>query len=107
VTVIKDPAGRYFASFVIEAKPGILPEAGPVVGIDLGLTSFAVLSDGRKITVPRFLRRAEKKLSRRQRDLSRKQRGSRNRDKARGKVARVHARVADARETSTTSSPPC
>ena len=97
VTVIKDPAGRYFASFVIDAVPGILPEAEPVVGLDLGLTWFAVLSDGRKITAPRFLRRAEKKLRRRQRDLSRKQKGSRNRDKARVKVARAHARVADAR----------
>ena len=97
VTVIKDPAGRYFASFVIEAEPGILPEAEPAVGLDLGLTSFAVLSDGRKITAPRFLRRAENKLRRRQRDLSRKQRGSRNRDKARVKVARAHARVGDAR----------
>jgi putative transposase len=97
VTVIKDPADRYFASFVIEAGPRILPEAGPVVGLDLGLTSFAVLSDGRKITAPRFLRRAEKKLRRRQRDLSRKQKDSRNRDKARVKVARTHARVADAR----------
>ena len=97
VTVIKDPAGRYFASFVIEAEPGILPEAEPVVGLDLGLTSFAVLSDGRNITAPRFLRRADKKLSRRQRDLSRKQQGSRNRDKARVKVARAHARVGDAR----------
>jgi putative transposase len=97
VTVIKDPAGRYFASFVVEAGPGGLPEAEPVVGLDLGLTSFAVLSDGRKITAPRFLRRAEKKLRRRQRDLSRKQPGSRNRDKARVKVARAHARVADVR----------
>jgi putative transposase len=97
VTVIKDSAGRYFASFVIEAKPGILPQAEPAVGIDLGLTWFAVLSDGRKITAPRFVRRAEKKLRRRQRDLSRKQRGSRNRDKARVQVARAHARVADAR----------
>ena len=97
VTVIKDPAGRYFASFVIKAEPGILPEAEPAVGLDLGLTSFAVLSDGRNITAPRFLRRAENKLKRRQRDLSRKQKGSRNRDKARVKVARAHARVADAR----------
>ena len=55
------------------------------------------MSDGRKITAPRFLRRAGKKLRRRQRDLSRKQRGSRNRDKARVKVARAHARVGDAR----------
>src|SRR5262249_12310128 len=97
VTVIKDSAGRYFASFVIETGPGALPEVKPMVGIDLGLGHFAVLSDGRKITAPRFLRRAEKLLKRRQRDLSRKQKGSANRDKARHKIARAHAKVADAR----------
>ena len=97
VTVIRDSAGRYFASFVIETAPGTLPQTGPVIGIDLGLTHFAVLSDGRKIASPQFLRRAEKKLRRAQRALSRKEKGSRNRDKARVKVARAHARVADAR----------
>src|SRR5438093_8996967 len=97
VTVVKDAAGRYFASFVVEAEPRALPRTEPVTGIDLGLTHFAVLSDGRKIASPRFLRRAEKKLRRAQRSLSRKQDGSRNRDKARVKVARAHARVADAR----------
>jgi putative transposase len=97
VTIITDAAGRYFASFVIETQPAPLPQTEPVVGIDLGLTHFAVLSDGRKITAPRFLRRAENNLKRRQRDLSRKQKGSRNRDKARVKVARAHAKVADAR----------
>jgi len=97
VTVIKDCAGRYFASFVIQAGPGALPETEPVIGIDLGLKHFAVLSDGRKITSPRFLRRAENSLRRAQRELSRKQKGSRNRDKARVTVARAHARVADAR----------
>src|SRR6516225_3878150 len=75
VTVIKDPAGRYFASFVVEAQPGPQPQAEPVIGIDLGLGHFAVMSDGRKITAPRFLRRAEKLLKRRQRELSRKQKG--------------------------------
>ena len=68
-----------------------------MVGIDLGLGHFAVLSDGRKISAPRFLRRAERLLKRRQRELSRKQKGSQNRDKARLKVARAHAKVADAR----------
>jgi putative transposase len=97
VTVIKDAAGRYFASFVVETEPGVLPQTEPVIGIDLGLTHFAVLSDGRKIDSPRFLRRAERKLKRAQRALSRKQKGSRNRDKARVKVARAHARVTDAR----------
>ena len=97
VTVIRDCAGRYFASFVVQAGPSTLPEAEPVIGIDLGLKHFAVLSDGRKIASPRFLRRAENKLRRAQRSLSRKEEGSRNRDKARVTVARAHARVADAR----------
>jgi putative transposase len=97
VTIIKDSAGRYFASFVVETKRCALPETGPVIGIDLGLNHFAVLSDGRKIACPRFLRRAEKLLKRRQRELSRKQKGSANQEKARVKVARAHARVADAR----------
>jgi putative transposase len=97
VTVIKDAAGRYFASFVVQTQPDTLPPAEPVIGIDLGLTHFAVLSDGRKIASPRFLRRAERTLRRRQQGLSRKQNGSANRAKARLKVARAHARVTDAR----------
>ncbi|MFI6153439.1 RNA-guided endonuclease InsQ/TnpB family protein [Kitasatospora sp. NPDC051170] len=97
VTVVKDSAGRYFASFVVETKPTVLPEVEPVIGLDLGLGHFAVLSDGTKINSPRFLRRAEKRLKRAQRSLARKEKGSRNREKARAKVARAHARVADAR----------
>jgi putative transposase len=97
VTVIKDSSGRYFASFAIETEPDALPQTEPVIGIDLGLTHFAVLSDGRKVASPRFLRRAENKLKRAQQDLSRKDKGSRNQDKARVKVARAHARVTDAR----------
>ncbi|KQW09161.1 RNA-guided endonuclease TnpB family protein [Streptomyces sp. Root369] len=97
VTVIKDAAGRYFASFVVESSPETLPDVPSAVGIDLGLGHFAVLSDGTKTHTPRFLRRAEKKLKREQRRLSRKANGSKNRDKARIKVARAHAQVADAR----------
>ncbi len=97
VTVIQDAAGRYFASFVIQAAGDPLPESGVETGIDLGLTYFAVLSDGRKVTSPRFLRRAERRLRKAQRNLSRKATGSSNRGKARVRVARVHARVADAR----------
>ncbi|MGW6210603.1 RNA-guided endonuclease InsQ/TnpB family protein [Streptomyces sp. NPDC055109] len=101
VTVIKDAAGRYFASFVIDTDPTVdatrMPDTDRTIGIDLGLSHFAVLSDGRKIDSPRFLRRAEKKLKKTQRELSRKQKGSNNRDKARLKVARAHAAVADAR----------
>ncbi|RVX40792.1 putative transposase [Nonomuraea polychroma] len=97
VTVVKDAAGRYFASFVVEAAETPLPAAEAETGIDLGLTHFAVLSGGRKIDSPRFLRRAEKKLKRAHKALSRKERGSKNRAKARVRVAGRHAKVADAR----------
>ncbi|WP_285497294.1 RNA-guided endonuclease TnpB family protein [Actinomadura sp. NBRC 104425] len=97
VTVVKDAAGRYFASFVVQAPSQPLPETAAQVGIDLGLTHFAVLSDGRKIANPRFLRRAERRLRKAQQALSRKQKGSANRAKARARVAKAHARVADAR----------
>ncbi|MFD7231030.1 RNA-guided endonuclease InsQ/TnpB family protein [Streptomyces sp. NPDC059881] len=98
VTVVKDSAGRCFASFVVETGPSeVMPETAPELGIDLGLGHFAVLSDGTKVDSPRFLRRAEKRLRKAQRVLSHKVKGSCNRDKARLKVARAHARVADAR----------
>ncbi|GHC78742.1 transposase [Nocardiopsis terrae] len=97
VTVIKDAAGRYFASFVVETDDTPLRESADDVGIDLGLGHFAVLSDGTKVSNPRFLRRAEKKLRKAQKDLSRKREGSNNRARARVKVARARAGVADAR----------
>ncbi|GIE69936.1 RNA-guided endonuclease InsQ/TnpB family protein [Actinoplanes palleronii] len=98
VTVIRDAAGRYFASFVVTtAEDETLPPVESEVGIDLGLTHFAVLSDGTKVAAPKFLRRAARKLKRLQQALSRKQKGSANRKKAVVKVARAHARVADTR----------
>ncbi|MFB7372331.1 RNA-guided endonuclease InsQ/TnpB family protein [Streptomyces sp. NPDC056222] len=97
LTVILDSSGRYFMSFVVNTEPEVLPEGESEVGIDLGLTTFAVLSDGTKISSPRFLRRAEKKLRRLQKDVSRKLKGSKNRAKARIKLARQHAKVADRR----------
>lgn len=97
VTIIKDAAGRYHASFVVQTSDVALPKVEAEVGIDLGLASFAALSDGKKIDNPRFLRRAERKLRRAQKSLSRKKKGSANREKARLKVARIHARAVDAR----------
>ncbi|MGW4633122.1 RNA-guided endonuclease InsQ/TnpB family protein [Nocardia sp. NPDC004415] len=97
VTVIKDAAGRYFASFVVEMTDEPLPETDTEVGIDLGLTTFAVLSNGETITSPTFLRRAERKLRKAQQALSRKDKDSKNRAKARTRVAKTHAKVADAR----------
>ncbi|MEV4529663.1 transposase [Streptosporangium sp. NPDC049304] len=97
VTVIKDAAGRYFASFMVETGDEPLPKVTSEVGVDLGLTHFAVLSDGRKIDNPRLLRRAAKRLRKAQKALGRTVKGSNNRAKAVVKVARAHVRVADAR----------
>src|SRR5690606_3369959 len=96
-TVIRDAAGRYFVSFVVELEPQTLPSIDKVVGIDLGLTHFAVLSDGQKIDNPRHLQHDLARLAKAQRVLSRKKRGSKNRQKARRKVARIQARIADKR----------
>ncbi|MEU0836088.1 RNA-guided endonuclease TnpB family protein [Streptomyces sp. NPDC005969] len=101
VTVTKDASGRYFASFVVETDPAAdldrFEDRTASVGLDLGLTHFAVLSDGRKITAPKFFRRAERKLKKTQVSLARKEKGSANRKKAVVKVAKAHAKVADAR----------
>lgn len=98
VTIIKDRSDRYFASFVVTTAPNeLLPEVASEVGVDLGLTHFAVMSDGTKITAPKYLRRASRKLRRLHQDVSRKTKGSNRRKKAIIKLARAHARVADTR----------
>jgi IS605 OrfB family transposase len=96
VTITLDGAGRYHASFVVQIQEAPLPSTPAQVGIDLGLTHFATLT-GEKIANPRWLRQREKALRRAQRSLSRRQKGSNSRDKQRRKVAKLHARVADAR----------
>ncbi|MER7848667.1 RNA-guided endonuclease TnpB family protein [Kitasatospora sp. NPDC096077] len=103
VTVTRDAADRYWASFVVDTEPQIIEDldfGGDLdseTGIDLGLTHFAVLSDGKKIDAPKFLRQAERRFKRMQKALSRCAEGSNNRAKVRRKVARQHARVADRR----------
>ena len=101
VTVVRDAAGRHFASFAVETDlavdMGRFPPTNTEVGIDLGLTAFAVLSDGTVIKSPQFLRRAERKLRRVQRAYGRKAKGSRNKEKSRVRLARTHARVANRR----------
>src|SRR5438105_1660240 len=97
VTVSKDTAGRYFVSIVVEEDIAPSSPVNKVVGLDLGLKSMVVTSDGEAIGNPKFFAREEKKLARAQRRLSKKKKGSRNREKARRKVARIHARIADRR----------
>jgi putative transposase len=97
VTVIKEPDGRYYASFVVQRPATPLPAVDREVGIDLGLTSLVVTSDGEVVASPRFLRAKARKLARAQRCLCRKQKGSANREKARRRVAVVHRKVRETR----------
>ena len=71
---------------------------GKAIGIDLGLTHFAITSDGSKFDNPRWLNKHEGNLKVKQQQLSRKQNGSNNRNKARKKVAKVHNKIARCRE---------
>jgi putative transposase len=97
VTVSRDSAGRWFVSLLCEntITPGAATTAA--VGVDAGLDHLVTLSTGEKIANPRHERRDRARLARAQRELARKTKDSKNQEKARLKVARVHARVTDRR----------
>ena len=97
VTVSKDAAGRYFVSLLCDDVVAKKPASNGKVGVDLGLTHFAILSTGEKVAAPNTFRRYEKKLAKLQRRLTKKTKGSNRREKAKLKVARLHAKIADAR----------
>lgn len=96
VTVTREPDGRWYISCRVLA-PVETYTGGGAIGVDLGLMDLAILSTGEKIANPRHLVSRQTKLACLQRRLSRKQKGSKNRAKARLKVARAHAGVRDAR----------
>jgi len=97
ITVSKDAAGRYFVSLLCEEHPKRLKVVKQQVGIDVGLTSLVTLSNGQKEPNPKHTQRWANKLARYQRRLSKKKLGSKNRAKARLKVARIHAKTSDCR----------
>ena len=97
VTVSKDTAGRYFVSLLCDDAVAAKHEVSGKVGIDLGLSHFAILSTGEKVAAPNTFRKNEAKLAKLQRRLAKKQKGSNRRAKAKLKVARLHAKIADSR----------
>ncbi|MFC9645390.1 RNA-guided endonuclease InsQ/TnpB family protein [Streptomyces mirabilis] len=101
VTVSQDAAGRWFVSLLCEdpsVKP--LPATGQAVGVDVGLDHLLTLATGEKIANPRHERRDRAALAKQQRRLAKKEKGSANRARARLKVAKIHARIADRRRDS-------
>jgi putative transposase len=97
VTISKDSANRYFVSILVEEEIRPLPTTPKMVGLDLGIKSLVALSTGESVGNPRYFAKDEKRLAKAQRRLARKNKGSKNRHKARLKVARLHARIADRR----------
>jgi putative transposase len=97
VTVTKDGANRYFVSILLEEESKALPVVNKQIGLDLGLKSMVITSDGHTHGNPKFFAKEEKKLAKAQRRHAKKKKGSQNRAKARLKVARIHARIADRR----------
>jgi len=97
LTVRRSSTGKWYACFSAEYDPTPAPQKDTVVGIDVGLESFATLSNGEKIENPRFFRTDEKALAKAQRKLSKLEKGTPERKKARKIVAHVHERIANRR----------
>ena len=99
--ITRTPTHKYFISILVEvneqdAKAKPISES-KAVGIDLGIKTFAVLSDGTEIPNHKYLKRSIKKVKRLQRSLSHKTKGSKNRERARIRLARAHERVSNQR----------
>ncbi len=104
VTVSMTPSGRYFVSVLVDTTIQELPtsaiQGDTALGIDLGIKSLAVCSDGRTFDNPKNLQRSLDRLKLLQKRLSRKQKGSANRNKTRILVARLQERIANCRKDS-------
>jgi len=96
--VSQNAAGQWFASFLCDEEIAKLPYSNKKIGVDLGIETFASTSDGQKFGQPKRIRKLRKKLARLQKLHSRKQKGSKNREKARVKAARLHQHIADTRK---------
>ena len=97
-TVSKTPSGKYFISILVDTEVKELAQLQTQIGIDLGIKEFAVCSNGDRYENPKHLRKSEKRLKKLQKDLSRKERGSKNKNKARIKVAKLHEKITNQRK---------
>jgi putative transposase len=97
VIVSREPDGRWYVTFTVDAAAEPMPGTGHAAGVDLGVTDFAVTSDGQRIPNPRHLERKGRNLARYQRRMARCRKGSVNHAKAAAKVGRAHRKVRNAR----------
>ncbi|MCK5616002.1 transposase, partial [Candidatus Pacearchaeota archaeon] len=98
LTIVRNSAGQWFVSFVIEEDQVFGPIPVKVVGIDLGVKTLATISDGTIIDNPKYQKKYQGKLTKAQQTLSKKKLGSKNRDKAKLRVAKIHTKNANCRQ---------
>lgn len=97
VTIVKDCANRYFLSFVVEVEPISIDAKNPSIGIDLGIKTFAVMSNGEKAKSPSY-KKLDRKVRKLQKKLARQQKDSKRRNKTRIQIAKTHNQIADLRK---------
>ncbi len=97
MTVIKDCTHRYFLSFVVEIEPETVEPINQSVGINLGLKTFAFLSNGEKLDSPDHAKH-DRKIRKLQPKLARQEKGANRRNKTRVKIAKLHNKIADNRK---------
>lgn len=97
VTISLTSTGKYFASVIVEENEQPFPKIDTKVGIDVGLKDFAILSNGTKYDNPKWLHKSQKRLSFLQQSLTRKKKGSKNREKVRLQVAKIHEKIVNQR----------
>ena len=95
---VSEKAGHWFASVLVREDIDIEQATGEAVGVDLGIKTMAVVSDGREFENPKTLRNAQRKLARLQRELARRKKGGKNYEKTKRKLARLHYRIANIRK---------
>lgn len=96
-TISKTKTGKYYISVLVEEDIKPLPKTNTKLGIDVGISSFAICSNGDVVKNPKHLRKSEDRLKKLQKSLSRKQKGSNSREKARLKVAKLHEKIRNQR----------
>lgn len=96
-TISQVPSGKYFVSILVETEHIPMESTGCAIGFDLGIKDLLITSDGEKKENPKHIKKYEDKLAKEQRKLSHKKKGSKNWDKQRIKVARIHEKIHNTR----------
>jgi len=97
VIIKRERSGKWFAIFQVEDEPKPLPKTGKTVGIDVGVRHFLTDSEGRQVENPRFYERTLERMRRRQREFCRRKKGSKNREKARVRLAKAYEKLVSQR----------